>query len=427
MNFWPKVLRCFSPQGGAALLWRRLRSALPGGGGVLVALAVCAAAMTGILFTCSGCRRPVHPGDPMGWVHAASPYSEEPVIRVALLRRGKSLRVESDGMCAVVSGATGREVERRRSLDYRVEHLPGGFLLNGGFYAAPWIEFRPDSGAKVLLDGSPYPGVLRVLSGGEGLTAVNVVGMERYLQGVVGHEMYPSWNPEALKAQAVAARSFALARMAGRVRRDYDLLSTVVSQRYEGGPPPPSVAEAVAATHGVVLVHDGKVAPAYYHSTCGGHTAGASDAFGGPGEEFIRGVRCPYCQDAGPFAWSAEATAEEVAQEVFGESGSRRRATALQAIGRRPDGRPVSIRVFFGDAYEDVPVGRFRERLGRMRLRSERFWIESAPGGFRFVGRGFGHGVGLCQYGAQKMAQDGATFPQVLAYYYPELALARWY
>lgn len=427
MGFWHKFLRWLSGGRGFGSAWRRLCMAFPGGGRVLVALALCSATLAGFLFTCSGCRRPEYVGPPLDWSVAPSPFSEEPEIRVAIVRGARSLRVESDGVCAVVSGASGREVERRRSLDYRIEHAPGGLLLNGGFHAAPWVEFRPERGAKLLLNGAPYPGVLRVLSGGDGLAAVNVVGLERYLEGVVGHEMYPSWHPEALKSQAVAARSFALARMAGRSRHEYDLLSTVVSQRYEGGPPPPSVADAVASTRGVVLVHRDRVAPAYYHSTCGGHTAGASDAFGGAGEEFIRGVRCPHCHDARPFAWALEATAEEVARAVFGDSSPRRRATALQAVGRRADGRPESIRVFFGDSYEDVPVGRFRERMGRMKLRSERFWIETAPGGFRFEGRGFGHGVGLCQYGAQNMALGGATYPQVLAFYYPELRLAQWY
>ena len=369
--------------------------------------------------------RSKYQGPEMSWARPVSELRGEPTIRVAVVQGASSMRVRVNGSCRVLVGPDGSLAASRQSVNYRIEPTSGGFRVNGEQYSGPWIEFQPQGGAQIELDGLPFPGALRIVRTDGRLMAVNNVPLERYLAGVVGNEMYPSWNPAALQAQAVAARSYALARMASRRDRTYDVYSTHISQVYAGGEVPASVADAVAETRGVVLTYQGSAAPTYYHSTCGGHTVSAGDVFGDQREAFIRGVRCSMCADAGPFAWESEFSAEDIARLVLGSPS--RRVTALQAMNRGEDGRPRKIRVYTSDGHEDIDSLRFRERIGWRNLRSSRFWIETAPGGFRFVGRGFGHGVGLCQYGAQRMAELGASYPQILMYYYPELQLATVY
>lgn len=391
---------------------------------VTTPLAVAAGVLCLVALAAVGCRSEYN-GAKMSWSRTVKGTAGEPEIRVAVAERASSVHVRVDGRCRLVVGPSGQVVDERPSLDWRVEPTPRGFRVNGVQYAAPWIEFRPEGARQASIDGRPYPGATRVLLRDGKLLAVNIVALERYLCGVVGNEMYPSWEPAALQAQAVAARSYALARLAVRTGDPFDVYFTVRSQAYAGGAVPASVAAAVAETRGVVLTHQKRVAPAYYHSSCGGHTTGAGDVFGDREEAFIRGVRCAYCGEARTFAWEAAIKAETIAEKVLGSSA--RQVTALQAVGRREDGRPATIRVFTPEGHEDIGAERFRERLGWREVRSSRFWIESAPGGFRLVGRGFGHGVGLCQYGAQRMAELGADYEQILFNYYPELSLATLY
>ncbi len=164
-------------------------------------------------------------------------------------------------------------------------------------FAGP-ISFLPGRGAPLTVDGKGYRGELRVTSDGETLQVVDVVGLDAYLLGVVPGEVPREWPAEALMAQAVAARSYAVASM---VRgKQWDLYADVRSQAYYGVErEAPSTTAAVQATRGEVLTYDGKVAAAFYSSSSGGRTAASEDVFG-MAYGYLRSVEDPW-DDASPY------------------------------------------------------------------------------------------------------------------------------
>lgn len=149
----------------------------------------------------------------------------------------------------------------------------------GAVDAAQPLVFRPAKNVSLSLDGRPYRGKLEIATQGEFLRVVNVVALESYLQGVVPGEVPNGWPAEVLKAQAVAARSYALASLVKG--KPYDLYADVRSQAYLGvAGEKPSTTRAVEDTAGQVVLYGGRVATTYYFSTSGGKTASAADVFG---------------------------------------------------------------------------------------------------------------------------------------------------
>jgi stage II sporulation protein D len=267
-----------------------------------------------------------------------------------------------------------------------------------------------------------YRGRLRLRAQNGAVVVINELGLEAYLMGVLASEMPPSFAPEALKAQAVAARSYTLARMAGRRTAAYDLDDTTASQTYLGvAGERPQTNEAVRLTSNLALLYDGAPIQALYCTVSGGITAGNEEVFGGAPLPYLRPLQD--CDPAGnPYgAWSPYYRWELLLTE-YGDLGAVRRVEILE---RSTSGRAQRIRIVAAKGTVTVPGGEFRTRLGVNRLRSLLIdEVENTPSGVRIRGRGWGHGVGLCQAGAQGRALAGQTFEQILSAYYPGAALA---
>lgn len=349
-----------------------------------------------------------------------APVEAGAVVRVAVLRNAKDVRLGCGAGMRVAPGDRGGTVIEGVNAAL-VTPSEGGFMVNGKFVLGESLFITPRDDAELDVSGKPYPGRLRITKGKGGLLCVNLVPVERYVKGVVGREMYASWPPEALKAQAVASRSFVLAHHARRKRHPYDV--TTQSQQYGSGVHP-AVEAAVNATRGEVLTYAGKPATGYFCSSCGGHTVSAENAFGGKDEPHITGLSSPYCEGCPRYRWRLKVTTKALSDRLFG-AGSGRRVLALQCLGRRPDGRVRAVRVYTSDGDVDMPVREFRKKLGSHDVGSALFRVKPAPGGFLLEGRGFGHGVGLCQYGAKTMAERGADHRAILRHFYPNLTLKR--
>jgi len=309
------------------------------------------------------------------------------------------------------------------------------------------------------------------------LAGINELPVEQYLYGVVPRELGPIAFPqiEAQRAQAVAARTFAIAGLGRRASDGYDLRATTDDQVYGGyAAEHPISNAAVDATAGVVATHEGRLISTLYHSTSGGHTADNEEAFNGAPAAYLRGVpdspggrlleRLPSLElfRASPtstslrevkdsdseFAWSRfhrwtfEWTMQEMTAVISAFAGQPVGAvTAINVLQRGPSGRVLEIEYV-------TEAGTFTSRKDQIRaslkfinasgvptnLLSTLFFIEPlhAPGtntlvGYRAYGGGFGHGVGMSQTGAVAMAARGITHDQILRYYYRGIALTTWY
>lgn len=280
-------------------------------------------------------------------------------------------------------------------------------------------------GGFLSLNGHTYRNALTVVPAARACAVINTVDLEKYIAGVIGREMAAAWPLEALKAQAVASRSYALFQLHANHAKEYDLENGTQDQVYDGtaGESARTV-QAVEATRGQALMYADSALKAYFHANCGGITEVPELVWGGEVKAF-RAVACPYHHRARDRAsWSALLTKPQI------ESALRRIAGLLPASFRRvasleagaPDGSHRLSDVAVSDGAGNnvlISANTFRNALGNTRLKSTAFQIRRAPAGYRIDGEGSGHGVGLCQVGARAMAEAGKTYRQILAFYYP--------
>lgn len=310
------------------------------------------------------------------------------------------------------------------------------------------VELRTLTPHVVRLNERTYRGhlIFRVNEGGETFDVVNLVPMEAYLGGVVGAEMPASWNREALRAQAIAARTYAFfnKRRFGS-RRDWDVKCTQASQVYKGiDAETTSVWNAVLSTSGQVLEcrqdHGWDIFPTYYHSTSGGHTENSRNVFG-DSYPSLRGVDSPYCKmttKPSVFFWpAAEFNAKEVSDKLIKRYPSLANLEEIVKIEphKESDYGNFSRTHSFRLTGKNGKVGFLRgedlrltiDPTGR-KIKSVACEVIRVGDVYRFhSGRGYGHGVGMSQYGAQAMAKMGKTAEEILFHYYPESRIARKY
>ena len=307
-----------------------------------------------------------------------------------------------------------------------------------------WLEpaSRPAEGGDFQLKQRGYRGRLQVLVGGSGLRAINHVGLESYLPSVVGSEMPASWPQAALRAQAVAARTYALRQR--KPADPFDLSATVSSQVYKGvDAETPSTREAVLSTRGQVLMYGSSLANAVFHSSSGGATENSGDLWS---QQLPYLVSVPDFDQASPVqAWQQRLEPEQL-QQAFAEIGGAQRIDVLSTTST---GRVRQARVSGPSGTLVVSGAQLRSRLG-LRSTMVRFELVASElaaselaalpplpllpeqyevGGFQpqvqlplpsllAVGRGYGHGVGMSQWGALGLAQRGQSYDQILRHYY---------
>lgn len=249
--------------------------------------------------------------------------------------------------------------------------------------------------------------------------AIESVPLERYVASVLAGEVHPSWPPEALKAQAVASRTFAVRRMRERKGQEYHVQSSVMDQVYKRKTSDVFI-NAVRETAGIVLTVKGDYAETSFHSTCGGKTTDAESVWGRSYAHLHGGV-CGYCEASPTYNWSVELTLKEL-QTKFANN-----FTSIKIKSRTKDGRADQIELV-GKNKQTITGHEFRMAISPMRVKSTLISrIDVDAGRVKISGHGFGHGVGLCQYGALGMAKAGKKFQQILAHYYPGTAAKKLY
>jgi stage II sporulation protein D len=249
---------------------------------------------------------------------------------------------------------------------------------------------------------------------------VTTIDVDQYLQGVVPLESPPSWPAAALQAQAIVARTFALARRT--LSRAWDVRADESDQRWGGVEAEhPAATAAIQASRGKTVAFGGGPASVFYSACCGGHTADAASVWNGAPLPYLRGVADPYCAPAPEYRWSRTVPLDRAVAVLGARTGGTLTGTAL--TDPDPTGRPRAV-ALLGTTTATIPVADFRRALGTEVVRS--LWlravrIDAAQAAPQLVieGSGRGHGVGLCQWGARFFAGAGASASDILAFYFP--------
>lgn len=387
----------------------------------------------------------------------AKPDSQE--VRIGI-REGRS-NVSFLGPQGLTVYRNGKEWKKIPANTPVYVSIQGKQLAVNGTAGAGNVILRPTKrgGAVKITDGYAYRGAIEVIPSPNvwGLTVVNVVPLEQYLYGVVGKEMSPSWNMEALKAQAVAARTYAVAHKNYFQKRGYDMADDTRSQVYSGlNGEAPSIIQAVNATSGEILTYQGKPIQALFHSNGGGWTENSENVWGSS-IAYLRGVS-DKTQETPAYRWSVTTTPEQLAEKLNAASKGvgQVQSIVLSPLTKRPmsvpdrgvSGRVLTLTIKGTKGQVTLTGNGFQAIFG---LKSTLFDFTVATGlppdpdvtkpkratefkvrpaqKLMIYGFGWGHGLGMSQYGANEMAkehsQDDTYYRQILQHYYTGTKIER--
>ena len=417
-------------------LWRR-------GGWRLLGLAACA----------SICGCPGRSGSGLTDSGAAVSGLVVRPIRVRLALGPEPVRFHVSGPYSIRAD-NNAPVEGRPQTGWTEVKIRGGLLVGDRPPARRRVEIVPRRGGTFELSFwrgeqwsplSRYAGRLSfVARPGGALLTITTVDLETYVAGVLTRELYPDFHREAYRAQAVAARTYAMVQMSHHAGRDYDVTATEASQVYGGlaeGRAAHRAIEAVHHTRGIVATWSSpsgeRIFCTYYSSACGGRGQGVADCKPEPSiPPLAGGVRCDYCRIAkgevyrwGPVRISKDDLGASLAARYPRVAESLGRIRTVEAVGRTRSGRLARIRLTgtTGRRHEMVAED-FRLTFGHRTMRSTDCRLQDAGDCIVLSqGRGFGHGMGLCQWGMQGQALAGRQAAQILRFYYPGMHLTRAY
>lgn len=379
--------------------------------------------------------------------------AEAPRVRIFILESRQPVRVRiTSAFCISVDAEAEPLASVNRGGDFVVRLSGGEAVLAEGkrrLISAGSVTVEPEAGGFVQLGGKRYRGLVCFRPFKGGLIAINILDIDEYIKGVLPSEIgyLKPYQYEAYRAQAIASRSYALSRLEEKKAEIYDLNATVMDQVYSGAGAEHSLASrAVDETRGLVCTFLGEPIKAYYCSCCGGHTADIRVAW--PWKTpypYLCGVRDTVRETAGEslcrgsknFRWRAHWSGSAlsgilkrtVPKELRVPARGVGRIADIRPIGTAPDGRAAGIEIVTDRESFEVLGDRVRWVLkpdpgSEAILKSTLFKIEVSVSGGRLtavdmIGGGNGHGIGLCQTGAIRMAELGYSGEDIIAHYYP--------
>jgi len=340
-------------------------------------------------------------------------------LRIGVLIKVQKCDTKVRGNYQIMLPYTHQILSRGRNLNTEVRAIEDGIKLGSRKFQVFGIEIIPAKDGYIYLNGRPYRGKVRFINEKGNLTVVNVISIEDYLKGVLNYEVAHWWPIQALMAQAVVSRSYALYMKKVNKDKIYDLTADVYSQVYGGRWGERwKVKRAIRKTEGLVLFYNGEILPAFYHSTCGGHTDSASHLWNIDIPP-LKGVACNFCRLSPHYRWKKKISLGKL-RKIFIRAGYQvEKIQDIRVKERYDTGFVKSIEMKADGKVYMINASKFRKIIGVNILRSRRFLLRIKGKWLYITGYGWGHGVGLCQWGAYGMALKGYNFQQILKYYYP--------
>ncbi len=287
----------------------------------------------------------------------------------------------------------------------------------GGHPVAGRIRIKT-SGDTLSVNGRTYGGFLWIYGRAGHLMAVNHIGLDRYLYGVLPREISPRWPEQVMMAQAVAARTYALYHMIKREADLYDVFSTTSSQVYGGRDAEhPAARRTVDATRGMIMTHNSRIVLALYHANSGGRTERSEDVWGSP-LPYLQSVEDTFSRGKPGFSWEARLRDDTVCKKMTDFGIPLDSITDIRPVERAATGRIIKLEIVAPDGSFYLSGNSFRLIVGPGKVKSTNFEVTRRKDAFVFAGRGYGHGVGMSQWGAREMAKQGRTCREILQHYY---------
>lgn len=342
----------------------------------------------------------------------------EATVRVLLAEKAKSAYIKHSGKVYIYTKNLDKKYKVSAAGTLAVKALGSGKIQVGTLQAAQPIILEPAANTVLGWNNNSYSGKIYIIPAQNAFHLVEHAPLETYLYGVLPYEMSYTWPLEALKAQAVAARTYTLKTLEGVKNQNFDVYSDVRSQMYKGGGKQyDSVKKAVDQTRGQVLTYEDKLFFTYYHANCGGATDDVrSWNFGAKSIKPLSGASCKYDSHSKSYKWAMNVARQKV--ESYAKSVGLTGALKSIKISRKTDtGRATNLIIKTAKGSKTVPCGRFRLATGIRSCKITK--LDVRKNDVRFEGKGYGHGIGMCQDGANGMAKDGKNYRKILKNYYP--------
>jgi len=300
-------------------------------------------------------------------------------------------------------------------------HVSKAGIFCGQHFLVTRLKFRPDESRVIWVNGRNFKGEIECIKRSDNkLLVVNTLGLEDYIKGVLYHEVSHYWPKEVLKAQAIVSRTYAAYKIQENKDKDFHVSCDIYSQVYGGKTSERyRTSRAVDETRGEVIIFNGSLIPAYFHASCGGHTEDAGELWN-TDIPALKGVVCNFCRESPHFRWYAVIPLKELAEKL----GLSARILRIEVSSINASGRVRELKLVTEDKETRISGKDFRNRLGPGLIRSLRFRLKVEGNDAVFEGTGWGHGVGLCQWGAYFLAKEGYGYAEILRYYYPGCKIA---
>ncbi|MBI4211233.1 MAG: SpoIID/LytB domain-containing protein [Deltaproteobacteria bacterium] len=363
---------------------------------------------------------------PASFIANAAP---EPSIRILIAKKPDKITITSDGAGFTIETQPGRTFQRRSST-LTVFAADQGLRIDGENFEASILTITNRT-SVYRIDNRSFQGKISVAASKDReLQIINELPLEAYLIGLMNSEISFTWPTEAIKAQAVAARTYALATMERTREKNpaalYDMTATMLDQVYAGDHPDDDrVAEDVAATRGEVIKRKGKILATHYHSCCGGQTEYAHHVWANTDGPPLTVDR--FCERSPKLLWDYSIPLDEFREVLKDQGTSLTRMTDLKVQLFDDSPRVKDLIVIDAQGEHPIAATDLRKWFGYGNIKSTWFNVALEKKSIDFAGRGYGHGVGMCQWGAKGMAEAGHSYRDILKFYYADGQLATAY
>jgi len=350
-----------------------------------------------------------------------------PIVRVLLINDAKDAQLAIRGSYQITGSLT-NIIEQGQGLQNATISVTNSSIKIGNKnYDNSELRITSLRDGEIELNKVRYRGEIRILlQFNNKFSVINEIDLESFVAGVLGSEMMPSWNEEALRAQAVTARTYALYKK--KKRRDEVYHSDMLELAYRGmAGETTRLNKIVQETKGVVMVYNWNIFPAYFHSTCGGHTEDSNHVFGKDSIPPLSGVVCNYCNNSKYSRWSTDINKSDIEKRLRESNIYVSNINTIKTLDPGVGNHGSRVEIISANGSKEMNANDFRLLVGPNYLYSTAFNSRNNGKSITFSGRGWGHGVGLCQYGAQAMAEKGFKWTAILEYYYPKINLVRVY
>ncbi|MFC1699440.1 SpoIID/LytB domain-containing protein [Candidatus Omnitrophota bacterium] len=344
------------------------------------------------------------------------------VVRVAVVTDADQLSLSISSPFKILALNTNEELYSGRRL-WRGKVLPTetGIQINKLDFKIYGLRIQPSRSPAIKINRRKFRGAIDIIRQADNkLLVINHIDVEEYIKGVLYHEVSPRWPMAALKAQAIVARTFALYQAKINLKKDYDLVSTVYSQVYGGRTSERGrTSKAVKLTRDQVLTFKNKIFPTFYHATCAGYTENSS-ALWKISLAPLRGRECQFCQRSPHFNWQKKISLAEIEQALRNADFKVGTIESIEMLDKNVSGRNTELAIASDYGEIKILANPFRLAIGPNLIKSTNFTVQLKKRQAIFTGTGWGHGVGMCQWGAFFMSKKRFNVEQILGYYYPE-------